>query len=244
MDANQCGKLGGQDRRASKSNKTVMLSADHQRPLSRTSSSSSFFVSSSADENSEGCRSRYTEIQALFSKLLLRPSSEALKEKGADIVTEHGVQFNLPDTPENIAYDDSGGIMYATGFKLIEKLTSALDNALIDDFLLTYRCFMPPDRFAVLVLARLADSFSRSDGVSRQARVRTFVVIRHWVRCYWDVDFEGGRLASILTKGIDEVWKGAKQLLAGDKQLLLKLRHLINQENVINVWGFLESFLG
>lgn len=207
-----------------------MLSGDHQSPLSRTSSSSSFFVSSSADEANEGCRSRYNEIQALFSRLSLRPSSEALKEGATD-----SVQFDLPDTSENIAYDDSGGIVYATGSKLIEKLTSTLDNALIDDFLLTYRCFMSPDRFAGLVLARLADSFSRNDGASRQTRVRTFVVIRHWVRCYWDVDFEGGRLASILTKGIDEVWKGAKQLLAGDKQLLLKLRHLINQESAGNV---------
>src|SRR5262249_19137848 len=107
-----------------------MLSAGRQSPLSRTSSSSSFFVSSSADESNEVCRPRYNDIQALFSKLSLRPSNDALRERGGD-GAEPSVRFDLPDTSENIAYDDSGGIVYATGFKLIEKLTSTLDNALI-----------------------------------------------------------------------------------------------------------------
>lgn len=111
--------------------------------LSRSSSSSSFFVSSSADEEHENSNTsqginahsdsktaRYEEMQLLFRKLELKLSQEELKKSSSlsNLSDELKVDFEIPDSPDNITYDDNGNIHSATVPKLIEKLTIAVGN--------------------------------------------------------------------------------------------------------------------
>lgn len=85
-----------------------------------------------------------------------------------------------------------------------------------------------------MILLRLRHSFASTTPSYQQTRVRTFVVIRHWLQAFWEVDFEGNEeVVRSLVAGLDECWKGAKELQSGDKQLLLKLRHLLSQESTV-----------
>ena len=229
--------------------------------LSRSSSSSSFLVSSSADEEHDNDNTsqsihnarpdskiaRYEEMQMLFQRLELKPSQEELTKSSSlsSLNDELKVDFETPDSPDNITFDDNGNIHSATAPKLIEKLTTAvgnpnhprlfsLDNVLIEDFMLTFRCFLTLPQFTHLILLRLRHSFVSNTPYHQQTRVRTFVVIRHWLQAFWEVDFEGNEeVIKRLVTGLDECWKGAKELQSGDKQLLLKLRHLLSQESTV-----------
>jgi hypothetical protein len=100
--------------------------------------------------------------------------------------------------------------------------------------MLTFRCFLTLSQFTHLIIMRLRHSFASTTPYHQQSRVRTFVVIRHWLQAFWEVDFEGNEeLVKSLVTGLDECWKGAKELQSGDKQLLLKLRHLLSQESIV-----------
>lgn len=93
---------------------------------------------------------------------------------------------------------------------------------------------MTLSQFTQLILMRLHHAFAHTTPHRQQTRVRTFVVIRHWLQAFWEVDFEGNEGAvKKLVAGLDECWKGAKELQSGDKQLLLKLRHLLSQEYAV-----------
>jgi hypothetical protein len=106
--------------------------------LSRSSSSSSFFVSSSGDEEHGTSQdtptvagskvARFEEMQVLFRTLELKPSLEELTRSSTltSLNEESAVDFEIPDTPESITFDDAGNIHTATAPKLIEKLTSTV----------------------------------------------------------------------------------------------------------------------
>ena len=126
----------------------LTIAGTERTMLSRSSSSSSFLVSSSADEEhddintSQGINvppdsktARYEEMQLLFQKLELKSSQEELTKASSlsSLSDELKVDFEVPDGPDNITFDDNGNIHSATVPKLLEKLTAAVGNPSIPD---------------------------------------------------------------------------------------------------------------
>ncbi|OZJ05928.1 hypothetical protein BZG36_01205 [Bifiguratus adelaidae] len=98
------------------------------------------------------------------------------------------------DAYDNIVYSSSSDfvgstIMAATLEKLVEKLTSTLEPTFISDFFLTFRLFTTPIQLCRLLIARFKWAFQSDDEYRRLVRVRSFVVLRYWLVCYWKYDF-------------------------------------------------------
>ncbi|KAF0381761.1 guanine nucleotide exchange factor lte1 [Gigaspora margarita] len=117
----------------------------------------------------------------------------------------------------SIISSSSGKIIMATIEKLIEKLTSGIGISYIStvyfmiventdilisiktitlnrlhfltDFFLTYRKFLTPIKLCKLLILRFDWALGGDDEERRIVRVRTFVVIRHWLLNYFAYDF-------------------------------------------------------
>ncbi|CEP10685.1 hypothetical protein [Parasitella parasitica] len=84
-------------------------------------------------------------------------------------------------------------ITSATVEKLIEKLTREMDSEFIMDFFLTYRQFLSPIKLCKLLILRFRWALLQDDDEHVLIRIRTFVVIRHWLTHYWTYDFATSR---------------------------------------------------
>ncbi|ORX51971.1 ras GEF [Hesseltinella vesiculosa] len=84
--------------------------------------------------------------------------------------------------------------------KLVEKLTITLDYDFMTDFFLTYRSFISPTQLCKLLILRFRWALE-NDGPERKiVRIRTFVVMRHWLLNYFVHDFIPSRdLRVVLT---------------------------------------------
>ncbi|KAK3844763.1 MAG: hypothetical protein J3R72DRAFT_67049 [Linnemannia gamsii] len=85
-------------------------------------------------------------------------------------------------------------IMAATIEKLVEKLTSDIDYTFLTDFFLIYRLFISPPALLRLLMARFHWALTEDTPQRMIVRVRTFVVLRHWLLNYFEYDFMGYRL--------------------------------------------------
>lgn len=160
------------------------------------------------------------------------------------------LDFCAQDIPSNVIYEDldSPIIKYATPMKLVEKITSTVDNQLIEEFMLTFRCFMTTEQLAWMLGARLVScAICASEGSKRQqCMVRTFVLLRHWITCYWELDFcapRGGgasgnngdgspsKCAQILLSAIGEC-TGSAVMSTSDICMLKKLTRLLRAETL------------
>ncbi|KAL7333285.1 Guanine nucleotide exchange factor lte1, variant 2 [Mucor circinelloides] len=98
------------------------------------------------------------------------------------------------DTCRFIHYGKSDAtITSATVEKLIEKLTREMDNDFLMDFFLTFRQFLTPIKLCKLLILRFRWALLHDDDERRLIRIRTFVVIRHWLTHYWTYDFATSR---------------------------------------------------
>ncbi|OZJ03382.1 hypothetical protein BZG36_04486 [Bifiguratus adelaidae] len=77
--------------------------------------------------------------------------------------------------------------------KLVGKLTSTLDYNFLTDFFLTYRTFIEPLELCQLLILRFRWAFANNEEKRRLVRIRTFVVIRHWLQNYFVHDFVSNR---------------------------------------------------
>ncbi|RCH79880.1 Guanine nucleotide exchange factor lte1, partial [Rhizopus stolonifer] len=77
--------------------------------------------------------------------------------------------------------------------KLIEKLTREIDNEFLMDFFLVFRQFLTPIKLCKLLILRFRWALLEDTDQRRLIRIRTFVVIRHWLTHYWTFDFLGSR---------------------------------------------------
>ncbi|KAI7883438.1 ras GEF [Lichtheimia hyalospora FSU 10163] len=77
----------------------------------------------------------------------------------------------------------------ATIEKLVEKLTNTLDYTFMTDFFLTYRAFISPTQLCKLLTLRFRWALENDDECRRIVRIRTFVVLRHWLLNYFVHDF-------------------------------------------------------
>ncbi|KAI8367484.1 uncharacterized protein BYT42DRAFT_608200 [Radiomyces spectabilis] len=88
----------------------------------------------------------------------------------------------------------------ATVEKLVEKLTSTIDYTFMTDFFLTYRLFISPIQLCKLLILRFDWALANDTEERRIVRIRTFVVLRHWLLNYFVHDFIPSReLRVILT---------------------------------------------
>ncbi|PWY99233.1 ras GEF [Testicularia cyperi] len=85
-------------------------------------------------------------------------------------------------------------LLAASVARLVAELTAEIDQPFLIDFLMTYRAFLDPLDLLELLTLRfewaVADASSAEDDARRRiVRVRTFVVLRHWLLNHFDHDF-------------------------------------------------------
>ncbi|KAI8882163.1 ras GEF [Backusella circina FSU 941] len=96
----------------------------------------------------------------------------------------------------------------ATVYKLVEKLTSTLDYTFMTDFFLTYRDFLKSEDLCQLLIIRFQWALESDEEARRVVRIRTFVVLRHWLNNYFVHDFIGNQpLRLILTEFLNQLPK-------------------------------------
>ncbi|KAI9258773.1 ras guanine nucleotide exchange factor domain-containing protein [Phascolomyces articulosus] len=88
---------------------------------------------------------------------------------------------------------DENQLSSATVEKLVEKLTKEMDSEFLMDFFLTYRQFLSQIRLCKLLILRFRWALMEDADERRLVRIRTFVVIRHWLTHYWVHDFVPSR---------------------------------------------------
>ncbi|KAI9488692.1 hypothetical protein BDB00DRAFT_847020 [Zychaea mexicana] len=94
----------------------------------------------------------------------------------------------------------------ATVEKLVEKLTISLDYTFMTDFFLTYRTFISPTQLCKLLILRFRWGLESEEAQRSIVRVRTFVVMRHWLLNYFVHDFIPSRdLRIILTSFLNSL---------------------------------------
>uniref|UniRef100_V5EF51 Ras GEF n=2 Tax=Kalmanozyma brasiliensis (strain GHG001) TaxID=1365824 RepID=V5EF51_KALBG len=98
--------------------------------------------------------------------------------------------------PANAASSTKGKAMLlaASAARLVAELTAEIDLDLRRDFFYTYREFMTPADLLELLILRFEWAVSQPSSVEDEARrrivrVRTYVVLKHWLQHHFDFDF-------------------------------------------------------
>ncbi|CAG8518513.1 14908_t:CDS:2, partial [Gigaspora rosea] len=131
---------------------------------------------------------------------------ETLGKAGKTIQRQQRIQRKDSKNDSSIISSSSGKIIMATIEKLIEKLTSGIDYTFLTDFFLTYRKFLTPIKLCKLLILKFDWALGGDDEERRIVRVRTFVVIRHWLLNYFAYDFIPCRaLRTTLTKYLNSL---------------------------------------
>ncbi|KAJ9081266.1 Guanine nucleotide exchange factor lte1, variant 2 [Entomophthora muscae] len=90
---------------------------------------------------------------------------------------------------EDIGDSDDISLVTPTPERLLEALTSVVDESLVTDFFLTYRQFLSALELCRLLEKRFIWSLADQSSQRRVTRVRIFIVVRHWVSRYYPQDF-------------------------------------------------------
>ncbi|KAI9493589.1 hypothetical protein BDB00DRAFT_822685 [Zychaea mexicana] len=114
---------------------------------------------------------------------LLKRASFTMKQR----VSDEELRSSLPPAPSTVA--PQRVIEAASVEKLVEKLTNSLDYTLMTDFFLTYRAFISPTQLCKLLILRFRWALENDRDDRRVVRIRTFVVMRHWLLNYFVHDF-------------------------------------------------------
>ncbi|KAI9317885.1 ras guanine nucleotide exchange factor domain-containing protein [Dichotomocladium elegans] len=144
------------------------------------------------------------------------------------------------DTPSFITYstqENGDRVMAsATVEKLVEKLTREMDSQFLMDFFLTYRQFMTNIKLCKLLILRFRWALLEDTDERFLVRIRTFVVIRHWLTHYWQQDFEPSRtLRFMLSTFLSEVRTHPTILQSPrDERIVHSLRTLVKQQRKLH----------
>lgn len=148
----------------------------------------------------------------------------------------------LPGSPASVGSETSSSsvsgriLLAATVERWVAELTSKIDDDLLTDFFLTYRALLSSVSLLRLLAARFAwgleaPSSPEDEAGRRIVRVRTFVVVRHWLLNYFADDFARDRtLRSALcdwlnTTGKDPRLKDSPK----DQQLIKSLKKVVRR---------------
>lgn len=102
----------------------------------------------------------------------------------------------------------------------------------VDDFLLTYRCYMSALDLSNLLMECLRESFSQVEVmIGLQQRIRIYAFLQEWTKTCWDEDINDKKevLASLVDGMDDALWSDPKLLNPADKQLLWKMRQTLDK---------------
>ncbi|KAI9320924.1 hypothetical protein BX666DRAFT_1251635 [Dichotomocladium elegans] len=125
-------------------------------------------------------------------------SSKRQDDLGEDPKGSRFFKFSKKHDRRNRFANDQAAVKYAelpkvieaaTIEKLVEKLTVSLDYTFMTDFFLTYRAFISPMQLCKLLSLRFRWGLETDDANRRIVRIRTFVVLRHWLLNYFVHDF-------------------------------------------------------
>lgn len=142
---------------------------------------------------------------------------------------QHAAHKHFQASPQKV-------LMAATVERWVAELTSKIDPELLADFFLTYRLFLSPMSLCQLLLTRfdwaLAEPYQPQDEAARRiVRVRSFVVIRHWLLNYFVEDFvPDPQLRSTVTTWLNTTAK-LPQIKASpsDQRLLKNLKKVVRR---------------
>ncbi|TKY88618.1 hypothetical protein EX895_002607 [Sporisorium graminicola] len=98
------------------------------------------------------------------------------------------------DASAHMPTSGKANLLAASAARLVAELTAEIDLTLRDDFFYTYREFMTPSDLLELLILRfewaICEPSSAEDEARRRiVRVRTYVVIKHWLQHHFDFDF-------------------------------------------------------
>ncbi|KAG0165787.1 hypothetical protein DFQ30_007997 [Apophysomyces sp. BC1015] len=141
------------------------------------------------------------------------------------------------DSPRFIHYskrDSSAGctMSSATVEKLVEKLTREMDSEFLLDFFLTFRLFLTPIKLCKLLILRFRWALMEDNDARRLVRIRTFVVIRHWLTHYWSHDFMTSRTLRFMLCTFLSQLRTHPLILASprDERIIKNLRNILKRQ--------------
>jgi hypothetical protein len=102
----------------------------------------------------------------------------------------------------------------------------------MDDFLLVFRNFMSATELSKMLAFRLEQGFltAPTSNEWQCVKLRTFVVLRQWMRNYYEVDFVMDEVKKSILESIRKIRMDSKSLTLSDQQILMKLRKMALQE--------------
>ncbi|CEH16780.1 Ras1 guanine nucleotide exchange factor [Ceraceosorus bombacis] len=125
-------------------------------------------------------------------------------------------------------------LIAGTSTRIVSELTSEIDGRLLTDFFLTFRSFMTASELLSLLIMRFKWAMAQVVGPSDEAqrrivRVRTYVVLKHWLSNFFEADFLPDRaLRRQLTEWLNRI--GSEQELRSrpaDAGIIRSLKKLV-----------------
>ncbi|KAF1797335.1 ras guanine nucleotide exchange factor domain-containing protein [Mucor lusitanicus] len=100
------------------------------------------------------------------------------------------------------------------------------------DFFLTFRQFLTPIKLCKLLILRFRWALLQEDDEHRLIRIRTFVVIRHWLTHYWTYDFTTSRtLRYVLSTFLTQLQSNPVILASPrDDRIVKNLRNVLKRQ--------------
>ncbi|CEI98535.1 hypothetical protein RMCBS344292_12642 [Rhizopus microsporus] len=174
---------------------SVRLS-DLRKPLKHSLSS---ITHKDGDNNNSGHSGGSFLLRKAFG---IKRSSKTYSNDSASISTADTTAASIPTSLADIPKV----IEAATIHKLVEKLTNTLDYTFMTDFFLTYRDFLRSEELCQLLISRFTWALQNDEENRRIVRIRTFVVLRHWLSNYFVHDFIGNyNLRKLLTDFLNKL---------------------------------------
>lgn len=176
-----------------------------------------------------------------------------LSSEKSSPATTSSKRWSLKDSPASSIRESIGSIykpiperilMAATIERWIAELTCTIESDLLTGFFLSFRSFIKPVDLITLLITRfnwaMEETFTPEDEAGRRiVRVRTFVVIRHWLLNHFQDDFVPDKLLrTTLVNWLNECGKAEEfrsrekdlRLIKGLKKLVRRLK-----ENFVTV---------
>ncbi|KAF9289215.1 hypothetical protein BGZ68_009814 [Mortierella alpina] len=128
---------------------------------------------------------------------LVPPRFPEINARAFDLPEKEGPDMIVYASPSLLIQDCTPGgtelppIIAGTIVKLIEKLTHqyGMDTGFVTDFFLTYRLFMSPVQLCKYLIQRYLWALEMETEHRLVVRVRTFVVLRYWIKEHFADDF-------------------------------------------------------
>ncbi|KAI9224123.1 hypothetical protein BC828DRAFT_402522 [Blastocladiella britannica] len=122
------------------------------------------------------------------------------------------------------------GQLSATALELVRRLTTGVDYEFMLDFFIVYRLFLDPLHLAKLLVLRIrgAIPWPEDSDQRRVVRMRSFVVLRHWLDNYFEYDFaDNKKLRRYMGKALKTMTHMEQlQTTEMDVRMIKKLKHL------------------